>query len=899
MVHRRRALNAAEQAIQAWRHGAAAAAVVTGDRGMGRSSLLAAVGAALAGEPGQVLQARAAEAERELPLAVLAQLIPSDDPRWEPALLALEQLSAAGASALGRRRCWESVVGALREVLRAGPVAMVLDDAECADAESLAVLAQLRRRLTDLPLLLVLAVRSAPTSDAAGRARLAELLDSAPATMIELEPLCLGCTTAAAEAALGAPIDPELALVCHLVSDGNPLVANAFLRRLTTGSGAAPGADEVRRIAAQTLESTRMTWLRSDRPAAAELLSAMAVLGPQADPVTTSMMVGQGELAAAQARQQLADAGFVDLGLPVAIRSELLRGAVLAGIPLAERQRLHLAAAELLSKFGAPATDVAEHLMVIEPTGLDWAVTALQQAARTAAGGGDYDAASRYLRRAIAESAELPDSDPVGRLTEEIGAVELHHDLPSSMRHAERIAQAVADPAERATALLPLVSTVLAIDSIPATAPFTALAAELVGTGAALPQQWCRFGAVAVLTGADAGPRWRRVAAHGGPGPAAAAVLAAWSAALAGAGTARRTAKRLATAALGELPPGVDQLPALLTLLWTDESQRALTGADAVVLAAQSQGAPVEEATARLVRAELLRRRGELTDSLADAQAARDLAVAAHAGGIAQGATAVLVLALLESGQAALAREALARVDPLARPHPLVAGYLRFAAGQEALGRGAAQRAAQYFLQAGHALSAAGIHNPACLPWQSAAAAAQLAAQDRAGATRSAQAAMSAARRWGGAGAMAPALAAAAMVGLGNRSELLQRAADAAAAAELRLDLRPAVAAAAATATADGDVAEAKAVTALGAVLTGGSVPDAAPGQQGRAAGSAQLTASETRVTDLVIKGMSNQEVADALCLSRRTVDTHLNRVYRKLKITSRSALAAALGRKG
>lgn len=56
-----------------------------------------------------------------------------------------------------------------------------------------------------------------------------------------------------------------------------------------------------------------------------------------------------------------------------------------------------------------------------------------------------------------------------------------------------------------------------------------------------------------------------------------------------------------------------------------------------------------------------------------------------------------------------------------------------------------------------------------------------------------------------------------------------------------------------------------------------------------------RLSAAEQRVVDLVLQGHGNAEVARRLYLSKRTVDTHLGRIYRRLGINSRSQLAAAL----
>jgi DNA-binding CsgD family transcriptional regulator len=71
------------------------------------------------------------------------------------------------------------------------------------------------------------------------------------------------------------------------------------------------------------------------------------------------------------------------------------------------------------------------------------------------------------------------------------------------------------------------------------------------------------------------------------------------------------------------------------------------------------------------------------------------------------------------------------------------------------------------------------------------------------------------------------------------------------------------------------------------------SRPTAAPGPS--AASPVRLSAAERRVTELVLRGFSNQETAERLCLSKRTVDTHLGRIYRRLGIRGRPELAQAV----
>jgi DNA-binding CsgD family transcriptional regulator len=61
----------------------------------------------------------------------------------------------------------------------------------------------------------------------------------------------------------------------------------------------------------------------------------------------------------------------------------------------------------------------------------------------------------------------------------------------------------------------------------------------------------------------------------------------------------------------------------------------------------------------------------------------------------------------------------------------------------------------------------------------------------------------------------------------------------------------------------------------------------------GRAPSGNRLTASESRVAELVASGLSNKEVAAELVVTARTVEAHLSKIYAKLGVRSRAALAA------
>jgi ATP/maltotriose-dependent transcriptional regulator MalT len=63
------------------------------------------------------------------------------------------------------------------------------------------------------------------------------------------------------------------------------------------------------------------------------------------------------------------------------------------------------------------------------------------------------------------------------------------------------------------------------------------------------------------------------------------------------------------------------------------------------------------------------------------------------------------------------------------------------------------------------------------------------------------------------------------------------------------------------------------------------------------AADLSDLSERELEVLELVAAGMSNEQIAERLVLSTRTVERHLSNVYAKLRLTGKSARAAAAAR--
>ena len=67
----------------------------------------------------------------------------------------------------------------------------------------------------------------------------------------------------------------------------------------------------------------------------------------------------------------------------------------------------------------------------------------------------------------------------------------------------------------------------------------------------------------------------------------------------------------------------------------------------------------------------------------------------------------------------------------------------------------------------------------------------------------------------------------------------------------------------------------------------------------GTAAGLDALSTREREVAAMVASGRTNKDIAAALFLSEKAIESHLARIYNKLDIHSRAALTAVIARAG
>lgn len=56
---------------------------------------------------------------------------------------------------------------------------------------------------------------------------------------------------------------------------------------------------------------------------------------------------------------------------------------------------------------------------------------------------------------------------------------------------------------------------------------------------------------------------------------------------------------------------------------------------------------------------------------------------------------------------------------------------------------------------------------------------------------------------------------------------------------------------------------------------------------------TASLSAREKEITELIVEGKSNAEIADALCICEKTVKFHITNIFKKMKVRNRTGLTA------
>ena len=424
-----------------------AVVVVEGAAGIGKSELLGAVGTAARARGLGVLSARGSEFETEIAFGVARQL-------FEPMLRVaspgerrrlLEGVARAGARALGieagepltdRFVAVHGLYWLCANRAELGPLVVLVDDVQWGDDPSLAWIGYLARRTADLPLALVLGLRS---GDAGGEwSEPLRLVSDSGVERITLGPLSAAAVGVIVRWQLDAEAEEAFCVVCRDLTGGNPLLLHEVLGAAYE-HGLAARAENVaalRRIAPSAVGTSVLARLEGLGDEAVALARAVAVLGPGTEVMLAARLAGLDATIVELTADRLAAAQILAPVRPLEFFHPLIGEAVREDIAPGARRVAHRRAATLVDGEGegSPAR-VAAHLLACGPAGDRWVVRRLADAARQALNSGAPDVAVDYLRRA---STEPPAPDERGALLFLLGTAEWRTGRPDAIAHLEQ-----------------------------------------------------------------------------------------------------------------------------------------------------------------------------------------------------------------------------------------------------------------------------------------------------------------------------------------------------------------------------------------------------------------------------------------------------------------------------
>ncbi|MEA2407626.1 MAG: hypothetical protein QOE69_1745 [Thermoleophilaceae bacterium] len=934
LLERESELHALDQALAGALAGRGSVVAIEGPPGIGKSSLVSACVELARERDMYTLAVRATELERSYPYGIVRQTADSvtlgRSPEERSALftgaakLALPILDPGTADEPDNPELMyqrlHGLYWLIANLARDRPLLITIDDAQWADEASMTAERFLSLRIADLPMVLLLGVRTAEVGQLG--VPLAEILADPATVSIRPGPLSPDGAGERIRALLGSS-DPAFAAACHLATGGNPFLLEQLVSEVRA-EGIEPTAASAERVSTLGPDTVRASvLLRLERlsSAGAPVARALSILGEHdvsLRDVATLAEVPEDE--AAEALAELERAGLVTGQPQLRFRHPILRASIEDDMPAVERSRAHELAARMLTERDADPVAVAAHLLVCESGQGDWAVDALRAAARRAEALGDPSGAVRYLERAV---AERPSAEQLGEVLFELGLAAAHAGDPDAADHLERAAEAggptrlralhwtgvlhyVAGRATRAADVLenalrdvpedsdvakPLVETLIAVglESASVRTRLGDLLDHIDEPPGAPQSDFERFSLialafVAITEKADAARanelvhRALSIEEHG-------------------------YYESVMRASVGRPMPAF-----VLTLLERyDESSAIL---DRLVRAARDYGDRSAVGVFLAERAWTRYRSGAVETAEADAaEALRIARDATRARGHAPIAAATAVLAGLERERPIAELEAvISGLPPAGDPDTVVQDDLALARAWLLLSTGDARGAADAALELDRTDSW-GCSSPTLLPWRSVAsvALAQLGEEERA--LEMAREELRLAEQLGTPRAVGIAQRAVALAGPADeRQQMLEAAVATLEQGPARLELARVICELGAELRRRGERTAARdalrraysLASECGATRLANRARDELARSGARlirepASGVDALTPSEIRVAELAAEGLTNREVAQALFVSEKTVETHLGRVYRKLDIKSRHALPAAL----
>ncbi|WP_410578102.1 AAA family ATPase [Amycolatopsis sp. lyj-108] len=894
-------------------HGRAVSAVVVGEFGMGKSSVLTAAGELAKAAGFTVAIATASRLETHLSGGVGRQLLEalthapaepgSPRPRTPHAAEILPDRRPRNEQE--QTEALDAFFRTVRHAAEQGPVFLGIDNIHLADPWSMRCLAYIRHRVEQLPVMVVLTSLIGHLQT--GEVALLEMSGCTPAT-IRLHGLGAGHVAEFLRVSPG-----RFAEECRELTGGNPFLLSALRRRLV------PGMELDTAGSAMIGEVLRVRM--HEYTAAPKMLEAVAILGEDASFDLLARLAGVDEITALEAIDTMVRVHLLTNSHQPALSYRFVRNSVLADMPLTTRAVSQSRAARLLHDSGAAPERVGAHLLEATAIRIPWAVDVLRLAARHSVES-DPELAVRFLSRALEE--RLSERKRMAILLQ-LAHAEFHCDPDLA---PARVREAIDHIDDRETAAFVATAMILSL----CCGPDARLAINSAGQFAARldaggPDAVWPLLCMTYL--AEAGsrlgppPDFRDFERQWAPlnDPAARqsrSGLLALDTVRSGKSSA--DAVRHFGEALSGEQPELFEHPYFFTLATAAlADEPALT--DRLCQVLDTKRLPWDfhvpkGALATLARGIALQAGGDLERASVHYESlVRQFDERGVTGRcpIAVLCAARLIEVSVDLGRHDVANAVLDKLDFGATQALFTHNYLLYARGRLRAATGEPELGYEDLRGCGRRLEHHGMRFPGFAPWRAHAARTALALGRTDAAARLAEEDLDAAERWGAPRILGGALTTAGLVrddGLGEEAErLLTKAVDVLGGSTAKLALAEALTELGVLQARHGQAEKAvgilrlavrsskhcgarpletRATEALRSART--SLATAKDNEHG-------LTKQEYRVALMAAQGLTNREIAEALHLTRRTVELHLSGAYRKLEITGRPELCSALGR--
>ncbi len=927
LLERDRELDSLRAALNEAEGGTGRFVLIEGPAGIGKTRLLAELRAAAEEDGARVLSARGSQLEREFPFGVVRQLFepplaePDSRERWlagaaapARAIFEVGEPASNGGGADATFAALHGLYWLTANVAADGPVMLSVDDLHWCDRPSLRFLAYLVRRLEDMPAVVGTTHRS--TDPGTDPALIAEIGHDPATQSVRPGPLSAAAVTELVRGRLGEDAHERFCATCARVTGGNPLLLRQLLTSLEA-DGVRPdlaNVDVVADIGPRAVSRTVLLRLARLPDEAVRVARSAAILGEHADLPTVAALAELGHEEVAAATATLARAEILRAEPPLGFVHPLVGDAVYQELSPAQRELMHSRAAAELREAGAPADQVASHLLSMPRRGEGWVVDVLVEAARTAGRRSAPDSAVTYLTRALEEP---PASERLGEILLELGISGTNTYAPLALEHLRDAYELLEDPRKRGFAAFLLSRTLIFAGGPGDAAAFARRAADELPPE--LGDERCALEAVeltAIFFGAEVEggmDRLRELRTHEfGDGPGAKMLAGATAyACMADAGSRERAVELALQAMEGgtllEGDNGLFWMAAMLTLAVADNPAMGPLWEQTIAQAHRNGSLfsrlsiSLWNGAFKLAQGELSEAEESLTTNMAETQVygiAVPQAVAytngflggvrLEAGDIA-GARAVVEAATIAPGDSSDGTNFARRT--------LVGIHLAEGNGEAALA------AAEDFER-----HAERTRNPVWAPWRGLKAQALAFLGRRDEAIALAREELELAREWGAPTGLGRSLR---LLGqlrgqdgmeeleqaveyLEQSPERLERArALAALGAELRRARRPTDAREPLRRALE--LAEVSGAKGLEEHVRSELYATGARPRTTALDGLESLTERELRVATLAAGGQTNRDIAQTLYVTPKTVEVHLSNAYRKLNISSRRDLPTAL----